>query len=71
MAKSNVAQHEQHLKLSEKSIREICQMQNEVYDTFYQTLNAFNTTRDMTIKLFVVADDLRSTRISFEKVEGQ
>ena len=71
MAKSNVAQHEQNLKLLEKSIREICQMQNEVYDTFYQTLNTFNTTRDMTMQLFVVADELRSPRLDFEKAEGQ
>ncbi|CAK9254175.1 unnamed protein product [Sphagnum jensenii] len=40
---------------------------NEVYDTFYQTLNTFNTTRDMTMRLFVVADDLRTTRLEFEK----
>jgi hypothetical protein len=45
-------------------------MQNEVYDTFYQTLNTFNTTRDMTMQLFVVADDLRTTRLAFEKAEG-
>lgn len=70
MAKSNLAQHELHLKALEKSIREICQMQNEVYDTFYQTLNTFNTSRDMTMKLFVVADDLRSTRLDFEKAES-
>ena len=71
MASKNLSQHEQNLKLLEKSIREICQMQNEVYDTFYQTLNTFNTTRDMTMKLFVVADDLRTTRLAFEKAEGQ
>ena len=70
MASKNLYQHEQNLKLLEKSIREICQMQNEVYDTFYQTLNAFNTTRDMTMQLFVVADDLRTTRLDFEKSEG-
>jgi hypothetical protein len=70
MASKNLAQHEQLLKLLEKSIREICQMQNEVYDAFYQTLNTFNTTRDMTMKLFVVADDLRTTRLAFEKAEG-
>ena len=70
MASKNLSQHEQNLKLLEKSIREICQMQNEVYDTFYQTLNTFNTTRDMTMKLFVVADDLRITRLAFEKAEG-
>lgn len=71
MASKNLSQHEQNLKLLEKSIREICQMQNEVYDTFYQTLNTFNTTRDMTMRLFVVADDLRTTRLAFEKAEGQ
>ena len=70
MAVKNLSQHEQLLKLLEKSIREISQMQNEVYDTFYQTLNTFNTTRDMTMKLFVVADDLRITRLAFEKAEG-
>jgi len=100
MAKSNLAQHEQHLKSLQRSIREICQLQtvvydafyktlrsqhelheksleksvreisekqNEVYDTFYKTLVAFNTTRDMTIKLFVITDDLRTTRLEFEK----
>jgi DNA-dependent RNA polymerase auxiliary subunit epsilon len=46
-------------------------MQNEVYDTFYQTLNTFNTTRDMTMQLFVVADDLRTTRLALEKAESQ
>lgn len=71
MAKSNLAQHELHLKALEKSIREICQMQNDVYDTFYQTLNAFNTTRDMTMRLFVVADDLRTTRLDFEKAGSE
>lgn len=67
MAIKNLSQHEQLLKSLEKSIREICQMQNDVYDTFYQTLNTFNTTRDMTMKLFVVADDLRTSRLEFEK----
>ena len=71
MAVKNLAQHEQLLKLLEKSIREICQMQNEVYDTFYQTLNTFNTTRDMTMKLFVVADDLRTTRLDFDKAGSE
>ena len=70
MASKNLSQHEQNLKLLEKSIREICQIQNDVYDTFYQTLNTFNTARDMTMRLFVVADDLRSTRLALEKAEG-
>ena len=71
MASKNLAQHEQLLKALEKSIREICEKQNEVFDAFYKTLNAFNTTRDITMKLFVVADDLRTTRLAFEKAEGQ
>ncbi len=71
MAVKNLAQHEQLLKLLEKSIREICQMQNEVYDTFYQTLNTFNTTRDMTMQLFMIADDLRTTRLDFDKAGSE
>jgi len=71
MAVKNLAQHEQNLKLLEKSIREICQMQNEVYDMFYQTLNTFNTTRDMTMQLFVIADDLRTTRLDFDKAGSE
>jgi hypothetical protein len=71
MAVKNLAQHEQNLKLLEKSIREICQMQNEVYDTFYQTLNTFNTTRNMSMQLFVIADDLRTSRLALDKAGSE
>ena len=67
MANTNLAQHEQLLKLLEKSIREISERQNDVYDTFHKTLNVFNATRNETMRLFVVADDLRTTRLNFEK----
>jgi hypothetical protein len=64
MAKSNVAQHKQHLKLLEKSIKEICDKHKEINDTISESWN-------MTMKLFVIADDLRTTRLEFEKAEGQ
>jgi len=67
MAKSNLSQHEQLLKSLEKSIREICQMQNDVDDTLHQAWVLSNTVRNMTLQLFVVADDLRATRLDFEK----
>jgi len=67
MAKSNVAQHEQHLKLLEKSIKEICDKHKEVNDTINQSWNMINESWNMTMKLFVIADDLRATRLDFEK----
>jgi ABC-type transporter Mla subunit MlaD len=71
MAKSNLSQHEQLLKALEKSIREISEKQNEVDDTLHQAWALSNTVRNMTMQLFVMADDLRSTRLDFEKAEGQ
>ena len=64
MVKQNLAQHEQNLKLLESSIREICdhhkQMDNLVRESWTKTM-----------QLFVVADDLRTTRLAFEKAESQ
>ena len=70
MAKSNVAQHEQHLKLLEKSIREISEQQNEVEDAQNKAWHLLNKARNMTMQLFVIADDLRTTRLEFEKDEA-
>jgi len=67
MAKSNVAQHEQHLKLLEKSIREISEQQNEVEDAQNKAWHLLNKARNMTMQLFVIADDLRASRLEFEK----
>jgi hypothetical protein len=67
MAKSNVAQHEQHLKLLEKSIREISEKQNEVEDAQNKAWHLLNKARNMTMQLFVIADDLRTSRLEFEK----
>ena len=41
MGKSNLAQHEQYLQLLEKSIREISEQQNEVFEVFHQTLGLY------------------------------
>ena len=70
MAKSNLSQHEQLLKALEKSIREISEKQNEVDDTLHQVWALSNTVRNMTMQLFVMTDDLRSTRLEFEKKES-
>jgi len=70
MAKSNLAQHELHLKLLEKSIREINEKQNEVEDAQNKAWHLLNKARNMTMQLFVITDDVRATRFEFEKVEG-
>ena len=86
MAKSNLSQHEQLLKTLEKSIREICEKQNEVFATvnrmmmlyesldkgeqhnaLHQTSSLMEMIRNKTMLLFVIADDLRTTRLNFEK----
>lgn len=67
MAKTTLSQHEQHLKLLEKSIREICDKHKEINDTINQSWNRVNESWNMTMKLFMIADDLRATRLDFEK----
>jgi hypothetical protein len=64
MASKNLAQHEQNLKLLESSIREICDHQKQMDHLVRESWTK-------TMQLFVVADDLRTTRLAFEKVEGQ
>ncbi len=63
MAKTNLAQHEQHLKSLETSIREICDDHKQMYELVHQSW-----TKSM--QLFVITDDLRSTRLEFEKKES-
>ena len=60
MASKNLSQHEQQLKLLETSIREICDDHKKMYDLVHESW-----TKSM--QLFVVADDLRATRLEFEK----
>jgi hypothetical protein len=63
MAKTNLAQHEQYLKNLETSIREICDDHKQMYELVHQSW-----TKSM--QLFVITDDLRSTRLEFEKKES-
>ena len=70
MAKSNLTQHELHLKALEKSIREISEKQNEVEDAQNKAWHLLNKARNMTMQLFVIADDVRATRLEFEKQES-
>ncbi len=67
MAKTNLAQHEQHLKSLETSIKEICDKHREVNDVLHDSWNMLNEMWSMTLKLFVVVEDVRQVRLEFEK----
>lgn len=67
MAKTNLAQHEQHLKSLETSIKEICDKHREVNDVLHDSWNMLNEMWSMTLKLFVVVEDVRQTCLEFEK----
>jgi hypothetical protein len=60
MAKTNLVQHEQHLKHLEKSIREICDDHKQMYELVHESWTK-------TMQLFLVTDNLRATRLEFEK----
>lgn len=60
MSKPNLVQHEQPLKLLEISIREICDHHKQIYDRLHEASN-------LSFKLFLIASDLRETRLEFEK----
>jgi len=62
MAMANLAQHEQHLKSLEKSIREICDDHKQMYELVHQSWTK-------AMQLFVIIDDVRTTRLDFEKEE--
>ena len=60
MAKTNLAQHEQHLKSLETSLKEICDHHKQLYDLIHESWT-------LTMEQFVVTDHLRATRLAFEK----
>jgi hypothetical protein len=62
MAGKNLAQHEQHLKSLEKSIREICNDHKQMYELVHQSWTK-------AMQLFVIIDDVRTTLLDFEKEE--
>ncbi|NBT86498.1 MAG: hypothetical protein EBT45_08430 [Alphaproteobacteria bacterium] len=67
MAKSNVAQHEQHLKSLESSIKEICDKHRDTQEAIHDTWKTLNDMWSMTMQLFVVIEEVRETRLEFEK----
>ena len=64
MAKINLSQHEQYLKSLEKSLKEICDKHKQLYDLIHESWT-------LTMEQFVVANNLRETRLAFEKEDGQ
>jgi hypothetical protein len=60
MASKNLSQHEQQLKRLETSIREICDDHKKISDLVHESW-----TKSM--QLFVMTDDLRTSRLEFEK----
>ena len=49
MAKINLAQHEQHLKSLETSIKEICDKHREVNDVLHDSWNMLNEMWSITL----------------------
>ncbi len=71
MAVKNLAQHEQHLKLLEANIKEIDDSYQQVVDSHKQMDNRLHEISNLIFNLFLIASDLRTTRLEFEKAEGQ
>ena len=71
MAKINLAQHEQHLKSLETSIKEICDKHREVNDVLHDSWNMLNKMWSITLQLFVIVKDLRHVRLEFKKEDSQ
>jgi hypothetical protein len=53
-------QHERHLKRLEHVLREICDHHKQIQDHLRESWSK-------TMGLFVIADELRDTRLTFEK----
>ena len=70
MAKINLAQHEQHLKLLESNIKEIDDSYQQVVDSHKQMDNALHAISNLIFKLYLSVSDLRETCLEFEKAEG-
>ena len=63
MAKTNFVQHEQHLKLLEASIKEIDDSYQQIIDSHKQMDNGLHEVSNLIFKLFLIASDLRKTRL--------
>lgn len=67
MVKTNLSQHEQHLKSLETSIREICDKHKQVQEGIQDTWSFLNEIWSLSMKLFVLVEDVRATRLELEK----
>ena len=78
MAKHNLAQHEQILKSLEHSLKEIGDLHKQMHDILdvmqinvHQACHDLNVSWSKVINLFVIVDQLRSSRLELEKENEQ
>jgi hypothetical protein len=67
MAKLNLAQHEQYLKLLEENLKEIDGSYQQIVDSHQQMNNGLHAISNLIFKLFLIARDLRENRLELEK----
>jgi hypothetical protein len=67
MAKTNLSQHEQHLKSLETNLKEIDGSYQQIVDSHQQMNNGLHAISNLIFKLFLIASDLRETHLEFEK----
>ena len=67
MAKTNLAQHEQHLKSLETNLKEIDGSYQKIVDSHQKMNNGLHAISNLIFKLFLIVNDLRETRLGFEK----
>lgn len=71
MAVKNLSQHEQYLKLLEANIKEIDDSYQKIIDSHKQMDKGLHEISNLIFNLFLIASDLRESRLEFEKEEGQ
>jgi len=67
MAKTNLSQHEQHLKSLETNLKEIDGSYQKIVDSNQKMNNGLHAISNLIFKLFLIVNDLRETRLEFEK----
>jgi hypothetical protein len=67
MAQTNLAQHEQHLKLLESNIKEIDDSYQQIVDAHQQMDKGLDAISNLIFKLYLSVSDLRSIRLELEK----
>jgi flagellar biosynthesis chaperone FliJ len=67
MAKTNLSQHEQHLKSLETNLKEIDGSYQKIVDSHQEMNNGLHAISNLIFKLFLIVNDLREARFEFEK----